>query len=118
MDSLTNWIINHQIASFFVITFAITWGLGFFYGAVMQREQFLLLPLAFIATCGPALAGIIISAISNTQPKQGTCKAFWIAFFIAWIVSTLVFNSYNTFINPRNGYPTVKWRRKVLGLFT
>jgi len=50
----------------------------------------LMAPLAFLATCGPALAGIIISAVSNTQPRQGTRKAFWVAFFIAWVVAALV----------------------------
>src|SRR5512136_177888 len=89
MNKLTDWIKRHQIAAFFIITFAITWGLGFSYSA-FYKGQFLMAPLAFLATCGPALAGIIISAVSNTQPRQGTRKAFWIAFFAAWIVSALV----------------------------
>lgn len=99
MNNLTNWIKGHQITSFFLITFTITWGLGISYGAVMQRDQFLLAPLVFIATCGPALAGILISAISNTQPIQGTGKAFWITFFFAWPVSSIVALSFSTFIN-------------------
>jgi membrane protease YdiL (CAAX protease family) len=89
MNKIANWIKRHQIAAFFIVTFAITWGLGFSYGAFYQG-QFLMAPLAFLATCGPALAGIIISAISNTQPRQGTHKAFWIAFFAAWVISALV----------------------------
>jgi uncharacterized protein len=89
MNKLIIWIKSHQVAAFFIITFAITWGLGFSYGAFYQG-QVLLAPLAFLATCGPALAGIIISAVSNTQPRQGTYKAFWIAFFGAWVVSALV----------------------------
>ena len=89
MNNLTDWIRRHQIAAFFIITFAITWGLGFSYSA-FYNGQFLMAPLAFVATCGPALAGIIITAVSNTQPKQGTRKASWIAFFIAWVVTALV----------------------------
>jgi hypothetical protein len=99
MNKLTDWIKNHQVIAFFVITFAITWGLGFSYDAVMNKGRFLLAPLAFVATCGPALAGIIISAVCNTQPRLGTRRAFWVAFFIAWGVSTLVFLANNTFIN-------------------
>jgi membrane protease YdiL (CAAX protease family) len=99
MNKLTDWIKRHQIAAFFSITFAITWGLGFSYGGFLKRDQFLLAPLVIIATCGPALAGIIISAVSNTQPRQGTRKAFWIAFFVAWAVSALVFIAHNTFIS-------------------
>lgn len=90
MNTLTSWITKHQVIAFFVLTFAITWGLGFSYGAVEQRGQYLLLPLVFVATCGPALAGIIIAAATNTQPKQGRKRAFWTAFLITWVASALV----------------------------
>jgi uncharacterized protein len=99
LRQLTGWIKRHQIVAFFIMTFAITWGLGFSYSAVMKQGQFLLAPLMFVATCGPVLAGIIITAVSDQRPKQGTCKASWIAFFVAWVVSALVFLANNTFIN-------------------
>jgi membrane protease YdiL (CAAX protease family) len=99
MQQLTNWIKRHQIAAFFVITFAITWGLGFSYDALKDPGKFLLIPIGFIATCGPALAGIIVTAVSNTQPRQGTSKAQWIAFLGALIVSTIVFLAHNTIVN-------------------
>jgi membrane protease YdiL (CAAX protease family) len=98
MNKLTDWIKRYQIIAFFIITFAITWGLGFSYGAVMKQGQFLLAPLMFVATCGPALAGIIISAVSNIQPRQGTRKTFWGAFFVAWGVSTFVLLANSVFI--------------------
>ena len=90
MDKFTHWIKHHQIAAFFLITFAISWGLGFSWGAVLNRDQGLLLPLAFITACGPGLAGIIINAITNTQPREGSRKAFWIAFFVAWFLSAII----------------------------
>jgi membrane protease YdiL (CAAX protease family) len=65
----------------------------------MNKGIFLLAPVAFIATCGPALAGIIISAVINTQPREGTNRAYWIAFIVAWVVSSLVFLANNTFLN-------------------
>jgi membrane protease YdiL (CAAX protease family) len=99
MNRLTDWIKRHQVAAFFVIIFAITWGLGFSYSAVLQRGQLLLVPLAMVATCGPALAGIIVAAVSDTQPRRGTRKAVLIAFFVAWVVSALVFSIHNTVIN-------------------
>lgn len=98
MTKLTDWIKRHQITAFFIITFAITWGLGLSYVAV-YLGMYLLLPLGFIASCGPALAGIIISALSNTQPRQGSRKAPWIAFLIAWVVSALVWLTHTTFID-------------------
>ncbi len=90
MEKITDWIKHHQIAVFFLITFAISWGLGFSWGAVLNRDQGLLLPLAFITACGPGLAGIIINAITNTQPREGSRKAFWIAFFMAWFLSAVI----------------------------
>jgi membrane protease YdiL (CAAX protease family) len=99
MKKLADWIKQHQVVAFFIITFAITWGLGFSYDAVLKQGQFLLAPVVAVATCGPALAGIIISIISNTQPKQGTRKAFWIAFIVAWVVSAFVFLANNIYFN-------------------
>jgi hypothetical protein len=98
MNHLVDWIKRHHIITFFAITFTISWGLGFSYLAVYKGE-FLLAPLAFIATCGPALAGIIISTICNTQPREGTKRTYWTAFLVAWVVSALVFLAHNTFIN-------------------
>jgi len=99
MKKIIAWIKRHQVVTFFIIAFAITWGLGFSYGAVMKKGQFLLAPLVFTAICGPALAGIIITALTNTQPGEGSKRTFWIAFCAAWVVSTLVFLANNTFIN-------------------
>jgi membrane protease YdiL (CAAX protease family) len=99
MNKVTNWVKGHQVIAFYILAFAITWGLGFSYDAVMNKNVFLLAPLAFIAICGPALAGIIVTAVSDTQPRQGTRKAFWTAFLVAWVVSALVFLANNTFIN-------------------
>jgi membrane protease YdiL (CAAX protease family) len=93
------WIRRHQVAAFFILTFAITWGLGFSYDAVINNENFLLAPLVMIATCGPALAGILVTAVCNPQAQQPTGKAYWITFFTAWIVSALVFLANNLFIN-------------------
>jgi len=98
MGKLAGWIKRHQVAAFFLIAFAITWGLGWSYGA-FYRGMFLLLPLGFVATCGPALAGILISAVSNAQPRQGSARVPWIAFLIAWFVSALVWLAYTTFVD-------------------
>jgi membrane protease YdiL (CAAX protease family) len=112
MNKITDWIKRHQIAAFFIITFAITWGLGFSWGAVLQRNQGLLLPLAFVTPCGPGLAGIIISAVTNAQPIQGPRRAFWIAFLVAWVVSVLVCLANLTFIEHFPLSPM------VVGIFT
>jgi len=90
---------HHQVIAFFVITFTITWGLGFTFEAVMNQGKELFAPLTFVALCGPALAGIIVTGITDTQPKSEKGKATWIAFFIALFTVTLVFLANNIFIN-------------------
>jgi membrane protease YdiL (CAAX protease family) len=112
MKKLTNWIKRHQIAAFYLFAFAISWGLAFSYDAVVNRDQFLLLPITFMAICGPGLAGIIISTVTNTRPKQGARKAFWIAFLAAWFVSALICIANLKFIEQIPLSPA------VIGLFT
>jgi len=90
MNKLKNWIKDHQVAAFFIIAFAITWGVGAPYDALLNDGQYLWLPVIFLAFTGPGLAGIIISAITNTQPVQRSRKAFWIAFFMAWATGIVV----------------------------
>ena len=90
MKKITDWIKHHQVAAFYILTFAISWGLEFSYDAIVNRDQYLLLPIAFVAICGPGLAGIIISAVINTQPNQGSRKVIWIAFLAAWFISALI----------------------------
>jgi membrane protease YdiL (CAAX protease family) len=94
MNKIRDWLKHHQVLSFFIITFVITWGLGFSYSASLVKGIFLLYPVASLATCGPALAGIIITAAINTLPRQGSGRTTWLAFLVAWVVVTLVWLAY------------------------
>jgi len=96
---IIEWIRKKPIAAFFVITFAITWGLGFSYIAVLQHDMYQLAFLASIATCGPALAGILVTTVGNREPRSGSKKARWIAFLIALLVGTAVLSAFNFYIN-------------------
>jgi hypothetical protein len=66
-----------------MITFSITWGLGFSYDAGLNYDQFWFGPLAYVATCGPALAGIIITTVCNPEAESGRASAWWGAFALA-----------------------------------
>lgn len=99
MTKPTDWTKRHQVAAFFIIAFVITWGLGFSYDAVINKGADLLAPLVFIATCGPALAGIIVSTICNDKPRQGKKRTTWLAYIIAWVISAFVCLANLTFIN-------------------
>jgi len=92
------WIASHQVISFFIITFLITWGLGFSYIAVM-REKYLFLPLMFLATCGPAIAGIIVASVSDSDRQSARKRFSWLALLICWVVVTMVFVANQFFVN-------------------
>ena len=79
MNQIGTWIRRRPIISFFVITFVISWGLGFSAVAVLKNEQFLLMLLAVVTACAPALAGIIVTAVGGgqSQPALGHNRARW-----------------------------------------
>ncbi len=54
-----------------------------------------------IATCGPALAGIIVSAVSRGQGKLQLWgnRRRWIIFLIAQLVCSAIALAHNHFIN-------------------
>ena len=99
MKLIINWIRKKPLAAFFVITFAITWGLGFSYIAVLQHGKYQLATLVSIATCGPALAGILVTTIGNRESRSGSKKARWIAFLITQLICTAVYSAFNFYIN-------------------
>lgn len=99
MSRIKRWITKHPVIAFFILTFAITWGLGFSYTEVIKRNHFTLAPLVFVATTAPALAGIIVSALTSTQPVLKQRRKFWLAFGAGWIISALVFMAHNTLLN-------------------
>ena len=99
METLKSWIRQHQLAAFFIITFTISWGPGFSFYKVFQSGYELLFPLAAIAICSPALAGITVAKVSNKEPKGETTQPFWIAFLIAMLFSTAVFLINNVVVN-------------------
>jgi membrane protease YdiL (CAAX protease family) len=112
MNKIANWVKDHQVVAFYILTFSISWGLSISYDVCVRRGQYLLLPIAFVAICGPGLEGIIISAVINSQPKRGSRKPFWIAFIVAWFVSALVGLANLTF------FEKVSLSPAVVGLFT
>ncbi|MRR23957.1 CPBP family intramembrane metalloprotease [bacterium] len=92
------WVASHQVASFFIITFLITWGLGFSYIAV-SNEKYFYMPIMFLATCGPAIAGIIVAWIAGTDRITAKKRLSWLAFLISWAVVTIAFIANQFFVN-------------------
>jgi membrane protease YdiL (CAAX protease family) len=99
MTKPAKWVQDHQVSAFFILAFLITWGLGFSYGAVLKQGRFLLVPLVFLATCGPALAGIIVTAVTSPHQRTGHRRTVWGAFFAAWIAAAIICLAHSTLIN-------------------
>ena len=92
MNKLTELIKRHQVVAFFVLTFAISWGLWIpILPLIYSGKQPLLTPLLIFGAYMPAVVGIVIARIIDPQPRHGNRKPSWIAFTVAWILATLVF---------------------------
>lgn len=92
INTVTEIIKRHQVVAFFVLTFAISWGLWIpFLPLVFSGQQPLLTPLVIFAAFGPAMAGMVVTSIIDLQPRQGSRKGPWVAFVVAWILATLIF---------------------------
>jgi membrane protease YdiL (CAAX protease family) len=94
MNKLTEWIKQHQVAVFFLLAFAITWG-AVIPAMAMSSEtralfQVLVFYLARIGVYGPALAGIIVTRVAAPGWGERSRGARWIAFFAAWTLAWAV----------------------------
>jgi membrane protease YdiL (CAAX protease family) len=95
MEKLVEWIKQHQVATFFVLTFVISWGLWLpFVPIVFGRGIVVFAPLFMAGIFGPALAGMTISRIVHPLPRLGKRKIRLFAFLLTWLVATAVFALY------------------------
>lgn len=91
MNKLTEWVNRHQVATFFFITFAITWPILILVFFVFPGNQLVqILCGGPFAVFSPALAAMWISALSEPHPKQPSSKPRWIAFGVSWLISWLL----------------------------
>jgi len=55
MDKLTNWTKQHQLISFFILSFTISWGLLISFVPLYMSGVVLVIPILMLALFGPAL---------------------------------------------------------------
>ena len=91
MSTLTDWAKRHQLISFFILSFAISWGLLISLGPIYASGVVIVVPMLMLALFGPALAGIILSGVIHPKPRQAALKTRFLAFFLTWLVATPVF---------------------------
>ena len=89
VDSLKNWIKKHQVISFFILAYLITWP-GFYLSLFVYKGNEIVQVLTSWVVFGPALGALIVSGISSQQAKLEPDKKRWILFLIVWVVATVV----------------------------
>ena len=89
MKTMRDWIRHHQVVTFFLLAYAITWpGLFlvyFIYPGNMAVEG-LASPIVF----GPVIAAMVVSGIVKPHPKLARSRASWIVFLLTWLVASVV----------------------------
>jgi membrane protease YdiL (CAAX protease family) len=88
MNKLTQWIKQHQVTSFFALTYALSWGLWLPW--MLTRIELLEL-LGFIALFVPALACIVIARVVEPRTTGDHRGARRITFLAAWVLVTAIF---------------------------
>jgi membrane protease YdiL (CAAX protease family) len=89
MNTITNWIKRHQVLTFFLLSYAITWPAFYLvyyaYPGNMNVEA-----LASPTVFSPALVAMLITGICRPKPRHRRSMVGWAVFFLAWLIITLV----------------------------
>lgn len=89
MNKLKEWIKQHQLIAFFILTYLITWLLMAPYLLTGGNELFGI--LIIVGIFGPALTNIIISRIVEPVPSGNPRHQRWITFLVTWVIATVIF---------------------------
>jgi membrane protease YdiL (CAAX protease family) len=94
MKRIADWIKNHQVAAFFISTYAMTWtGLFLVYFLFPGNDIALVLLFPFILF-SPALSAMVISGIAEPHPRRDSSRSRWIVFFLSWLLASTVLTLY------------------------
>jgi membrane protease YdiL (CAAX protease family) len=96
MTNLIKYIKRHQLISYFVLTYALSWTLWILLQPLYLEGQRTVAPLISLGIFAPALVSIGLSAVLNPHPRQGSRKYAVIAFIVVWILASLIITLYLT----------------------
>lgn len=91
MTGLAGWIKRHEVLSFFVLVYAISWPAMYVVMFLFPRSMLAGATLGLAAAFSPVLVGMLISAIKRPGRRNGGRRARWTAFGAAWVLSWVVF---------------------------
>ncbi|UCH57896.1 MAG: CPBP family intramembrane metalloprotease [Candidatus Bathyarchaeota archaeon] len=88
-----SFIKSHEVLTFFLLTYAITWTVMALVPTFTSGGQIglIAIPLILVAPFSPALSGILITRTIDERPLVGDRKAQAISFLLAMIPTTLIF---------------------------
>ena len=92
MNAVSVWIRRKPVAAFYIICFAISWGLWL---PVLLSRTDLTELIGVVGVFGPALACVIVSRVSSSPTGAPRPMPFWLPFIPGWILSTLAFFVYS-----------------------
>lgn len=90
MTRAKNWIANHPVMAFFLLTYGISWPLFVVTLFLFPGNMAVQGTLGTIAVFGPVLSGITVSSLSDKHPKQKQGVKRLAAFLLAWSCSALI----------------------------
>ena len=90
MNNLTVYLKRHQLIAYFVLTYVFMWALLLAFQPLYLEGQRTVAPLISLGIFAPALVSIGLSTVLKPRPRQGSRKPALIAFFVAWILASMI----------------------------
>jgi membrane protease YdiL (CAAX protease family) len=112
MNTITTWIRRRPLVAFYLICFAISWGLWL--PVLLYRTDITEL-VGIVGVFGPALACVFVSRTSSSDAKDSSRLSYRMAFFAGWIISTMAFFFYSGAFK-ESSWPIVLVIFSILGL--
>ena len=98
MQTLVDWIRKRPIGAFYIICYAISWGLWL--PLILSKTDISELLAAVGVFGGPAVACIIVARISPPSKRVGRPAHFWLSFLGAWIACAFILVTYQLATSP------------------
>jgi membrane protease YdiL (CAAX protease family) len=89
MTKFTNLIRQHQVSSFFVLSYALTWP-GFFLVCFIFPGNLVVEVLSAQVVFSPAIAAMLISGITDPHPRHTSTRSRWVVFCASWLFASVV----------------------------
>lgn len=86
MNKAVKWIRSHQVLTFFLLAYGISWTVLSLYFSIFQGDQNVGVLIKQLAVLSTALMAMYIASILESGPRQESSRPRRIAFFVSWII--------------------------------